>query len=454
LEVYFSSVRHEIFNFLVLKCVLGFKSTIYFPNMVDFRGRIYPLSCVSPTFSKSLRSAYVIDSVNINIPSIENSGYYKSLSKFFCLINSGSKIRDYFLILLYIEIGFLFAKSILTRGRYSLPLEDIIKLGISKSKLGGDSLPSEDFLYFTKIVCEINSIGESKGLCVSDITIHKDATASGYQNFGLILGYKKSLKFFNLEGDSWCDTYWFIIDQVLLKMFGSGLLTDEDFSRISLFVNRKTLKKPIMTAAYNVSEYSSWLYFKGSVLEEFGDLNSGILKVLRDFHLKFYKILNEELFVELFAKKEIIHKDYIFSFDGRSFDARYYKVIGSHQERIYFKKKSDKYQHNEYLSSKKPDLSKNSRDIIISVPSSLSEGYEGCYKVIKVVKTERALKANVMHFLDSNLVYYILRRPYSAYTVHDMFVVNIKNTHLLMDDINKYYSDFIPNKKYSPVIVS
>ena len=325
---------------------------------------------------------------------------------------------------------------------------------MSKSELGGGGLPSEDFLYFTKILFEINSIASSRSLCVSDITIHKDATASGYQNFGLILGYNKSLKFFNLEGDSWYDTYWFIIDQVLLKMFASGLITDEDFLKISLFVNRKTLKKPIMTAAYNVSEYSSWLYFKGSVLEEFGDLNTGIFKVLRDFHLKFYKILNEELFMELFSKKEITNKDYIFSFDGRSFDARYYKVMGSHQERIYFKKKSDKYQHNEYLASTRPDLSKNSRDIIIPVPSGLSGGYEEYYKVIKVVKTERALKANVMHFLDSNLVYYILRRPYSAYTVHDMFVVNIKNTHLLMDDINNYYSGFIPNKTYSPVIVS
>ena len=56
----------------------------------------------------------------------------------------------------------------------------------------------------------------NKGEVDVNTILFKDATASGLQNFGLIYGYKREkMKFLNLEGEDWCDTYQYIIEKFL-----------------------------------------------------------------------------------------------------------------------------------------------------------------------------------------------------------------------------------------------
>jgi len=47
--------------------------------------------------------------------------------------------------------------------------------------------------------------------------IFKDATSSGLQNYGILLGYKKEkLKYININNkNSFCDTYLYLINKFL-----------------------------------------------------------------------------------------------------------------------------------------------------------------------------------------------------------------------------------------------
>jgi hypothetical protein len=64
------------------------------------------------------------------------------------------------------------------------------------------------------------------------------------------------------------------------------------------------------------------------------------------------------------------------------------------------------------------------------------------------IASERAQEANNMHYLDAQLVKDMLQK-FDLITVHDCFGVRLSELHLLMDEINVYYSNKIKLKTYS-----
>jgi hypothetical protein len=63
------------------------------------------------------------------------------------------------------------------------------------------------------------------------------------------------------------------------------------------------------------------------------------------------------------------------------------------------------------------------------------------YKIEKDSKsTLRAQEANNMHFLDAQLVRHILKR-FDVICIHDCFGMRLCELHLVMDEINNYYSE-------------
>ena len=109
-----------------------------------------------------------------------------------------SGLRAYFLILHYIEIGKLFIKSLLNKLNYKINTADIIKLGMESDP---SALIKEDLLYYALVDASLkNFIANNDYIYSCNLIIHKDATASGLQNFGLILGYKRPLSDYNLSG--------------------------------------------------------------------------------------------------------------------------------------------------------------------------------------------------------------------------------------------------------------
>jgi hypothetical protein len=66
--------------------------------------------------------------------------------------------------------------------------------------------------------------------------------------------------------------------------------------------------------------------------------------------------------------------------------------------------------------------------------------------------THTALEANNMHYLDAELVKYLMHK-YEILTIHDCFGIRLCELHLVMDSINDYYSDIIKKPTYSIHII-
>lgn len=66
--------------------------------------------------------------------------------------------------------------------------------------------------------------------------------------------------------------------------------------------------------------------------------------------------------------------------------------------------------------------------------------------------TETASEANNMHYLDAQLVKTILNK-FEMITVHDCFGIRLCELHLMMDEINSYYSKKIGKNTYSIHII-
>jgi hypothetical protein len=69
-------------------------------------------------------------------------------------------------------------------------------------------------------------------------------------------------------------------------------------------------------------------------------------------------------------------------------------------------------------------------------------------------KTKQALPANYIHHLDSELITYISQKMRCLY-IHDAFIIDIFELHILMDLINEYFNIKLQSKSklYSIFII-
>jgi hypothetical protein len=61
--------------------------------------------------------------------------------------------------------------------------------------------------------------------------------------------------------------------------------------------------------------------------------------------------------------------------------------------------------------------------------------------------SQRAMEANNMHYLDAALVKHMIQK-FEILTVHDCFGIRLCELHLVMDEINNYYSNIINRPTY------
>jgi type IV secretory pathway VirD2 relaxase len=102
------------------------------------------------------------------------------------------------LIVLFIEIGKHFIEN---KGDFFIKTEDMIKSGIVNYDNQIKELEFSENLYLNKIKREIRKILEKEEED-NNILIFKDATASGLQNYGILMGYREDkLKYLNIDGD-------------------------------------------------------------------------------------------------------------------------------------------------------------------------------------------------------------------------------------------------------------
>lgn len=375
-----------------------FEKKFYLPCFIDNRGRQYYATFISPTFSKLMRYLYKFyekkDFVNL-----EKSIFFKKILKYKHTViqyNLDDK-NSYLLIVLLIEIGKFFKKT----QECFTNIETFIKLGLENFEKS--TVDGEDNMYLNTIRFCIKNLINKKDFDYN-ILIYKDATASGLQNRGIINGYKtETLKYLNLSGDSWCDTYQYIVNLFIL---------DEKYK------NRKFWKKTIMTIVYNAKWYTCFYDFvsmlRNSNIEykEFSELEKENLKKM---HLDFYKKINSEDFLKIF---------FLTKENNNTFEFKYNKweIINQKEYKINYKNFRDKY---------------------IDIEYKITEDKE---------KTKLAFYANNLHYYDAELVREILKNL-EVISIHDCFGVRLCELHILMDVVNNYYSKYHKSDNYSIFIL-
>jgi hypothetical protein len=188
----------RIIPFIILeRSIVGLR--YYLPCFMDNRGRQYLGTLLSPTFYKLFRYLYTLVGKK-DILKLKESVYYKKISKYFYLVkeyNLGEE-KMYLLIVLFIEIGKHFIEN---KGDFFIKTEDMIKSGIVNYDNQIKELEFSENLYLNKIKREIRKILEKEEED-NNILIFKDATASGLQNYGILMGYREDkLKYLNIDGD-------------------------------------------------------------------------------------------------------------------------------------------------------------------------------------------------------------------------------------------------------------
>ena len=385
-----------VFNLLNKKI---FNREYYLPCFIDNRSRHYYGTIFSPTFNKIFRymSIFVEKKEFIKL---EESKFYNKIMKHANLLDGFEldKKEIYIALVLFMEIG---KHYIELKNNCFIKVEEIIKLGIENFNKKEKKLKFEEYLYLNRIEYELIKLIKKEKININTI-IFKDATASGLQNYGIILGYKEDkLRYLNLDGDDWCDTYTYLINK---------FIEDNDMRK------RKYWKNTIMTIPYNSVWYSCFLKFLDKIREDGIDYNKMDVEKknkIKLLHKKFYENVKENVKKEFFIndKGELI----IFKY-------RKFEIVNKKEYKITYKKHRDKYTGNLYM--------------IIEDKES----------------TERAMEANNMHYLDALLVKKILEK-FDIISIHDCFGIRLCEMHLVIDEINDYYSKIIKKETYNMNII-
>jgi hypothetical protein len=390
----------KIISILVLNQDL-FDKIIYIPCFIDNRNRQYYATLISPTFYKIFRHLYILADKK-ELYNTKDSIFYNKILQYKNKITRWKleETKTYLAIVLFIEVGKHFIKS---RDEGFVKTEDIIDSGIENYTKKTRNIDFEDLLYIEKIYNTLDNILEKKPIDIN-MLIYKDATASGIQNYGIILGYKEEmLKYINIDGDDWCDTYQYIIFKFLRHV-------------TIIKIERKYWKKTIMTIPYNAEWFSCFIKFLEALREdgiEYNNLEPKEKDLIKSMHKKFYNDVKNNL------KKEFYKNE---SGNLKLFKYNKLQIVNKKDYKINYKKARDKY-----------------TDIL--------------YMIIEDKEaTQRALEANNMHYLDANLVGYISSK-FDIISIHDCFGIRLCELHLVMDKINEYYSNIIGKKTYSIHII-
>jgi len=449
-----------------------FDKNTYLPCFIDNRGRQYYGTLLSPTFNKVLRYMYEFKKKK-KFKKLEKSNFYKNIMSYAKEI-SDLKLKGknvYIAIILFIEIGKFFIKN----NNYMIKTEEIIKIGRIKYMNRDNKVDFEDLIYLNKIYEKLSDLLNHKKIN-SNMILFKDATASGLQNYGIVAGYKKDmLKYLNLNGKDWCDTYQYIVNK---------FIKDEKYKK------RKYWKSTIMTIPYNAVWFSCFRGFISAIKKDnikYSEMSDNEKKYIKKMHKEFYENVKNNVKEEFYEKNERIIENNIIRYsrienkivecitieciitekiENRIMECKViecriienienkvieWKIIecsiieeseikfiecniiqkinvefiymdwiavGMREYKINFKKIRDKY-----------------RDIVY-------------VKIYDKKASETAKEANIMHYLDALLIREILKE-FDVLGVHDCFGVRLSELHLVMDKINNYYSKIIGENTYS-----
>lgn len=423
-----SKVISQYQNIIRLKKIIEIKeldnNKVYLPFRFDFRGRLYFLSDISPTYYREIRFCM-------------NKGVYKCIKKdtkfhiLEILINNELdkyvNIIDLWKLYSFSEKNILIKYSIIwilvsiaevnkVKLGKEINFEIFVKEGIkivesyfSNYKSIKDIYDIYDLIkikYYISILDEIN-----KDIYVSWL-ISKDATASCYQHLIKILGSKdsESLKWCNLKSlDTWFDTYSYIIEN-FNKKIKSECLSIDDISKI---FSRKTLKRVIMTENYGASMRTCIKYFTSSFSFEKYTLEQQ-KEIISIFKL-FYNYLTTDNSILRKSSSEIVeYFSNVLNSDGNIIstlkdDSKIYHIYYKHNI-----KQIEIYLYNKRYTKQERLLT----------------------STIDMKKIKNAIRANYVQSIDAALVRWYLCEI-RGITIHDCFMIDYLNTTFLIAKLNE-----------------
>lgn len=397
----------------------------YVQHIVDFRGRIYSNSILSPTFNKIIRPLICFEQ-EINEMETISSEYYKKLSK----ILEISDIEDYYRALIKIDIGKLYSKDIIKENKKtSISVKEFIEKAdeiIKRNSVKRDELDLDE-----KILLQIlldNAKRESFEPLDNYVPGLYDSTASGQQVLSKYLKVTKNKKLINLDGDEWVDTY-----EVAVNMIKEHLNKESCDENIIKNLNRKVLKPAIMTSFYNATSFTTNKNIKEKLDDSSID-NKELYKISKKIH-NFLRTDYVKSILGVNSLAEITPNEHIL----KEIDVKYYKS-STKEERIRITIEKKTMSHSYEIKTKNIEF----------LWSTTDDGYllKKKYKIDQD-KTNTAVIANIAHHLDSMVVKELCTIQ-NIYPIHDMFITNIKNKHKLYDKLNKLYNN---NKEYGLFIL-
>lgn len=406
----------KIQNILRIKNILkiDLSGKIYIPFSLDFRGRVYLESEISPTFYKEIR--YCMNKGMYDVLEckeyIYNNIINDKLNEYLYKINSIKNIDlknkpkdvNIAIIWLIISIGEI-NKSKMDK---EVKILDFINEGVAL--INNENYTSNlDFYDKIKIIQTKKIFREIENNIYIKWLISKDATASVYQHLIKTCGYKDkdSLKKCNLNSlDTWYDTYRFVIEAFENNIKRSQL-SNKTFHEI---FNRKTLKSTIMTENYSASLETCKKYFLSKIDIEKYNINEKE-EILTIFN-KFYKFISES---NIFLNQEIScilnyfkEKDYVMYINNENYDTVFLKYYKGDKKQKEFRFENKRYTYQQY---KITDIYDNPK--------------------IKI-----SIKANYIHALDSSLSRWYLSKVETV-AIHDSFFIDYLNTTYMVSLINE-----------------
>ena len=409
------SIQHKalIFEKLIEK-IKEENNFFYLPYLIDFRGRTYKLSSISPTFFKEIRECLSfsnkeekkiekdirnlenkIDSIILKYESkLENIEHYYNLKNL-------EKKKKISVIWVIISIGEIFKEKIGAK----ISIEQFIDYAIEKINNYGKNIESIEkekknkFIYHLEIIKEMDSTGYTKKL------LSKDATASVYQHLVKILGGKDtdSYKYTNLkDSETWYDTYSMIIDMWKKE---SDVLYSKNKELIDSLFNRTTLKKTMMTENYGCGRRKCWNYF----IEKIKIQNDNENKIKEIFN-SFYNYLTKNCIFKKNSKKiieEMLQRKGLIS-----------ALSDNSKANLMYIKKEIKRMNTTYDNRR-----------ITMVKAQILENSDERNHLIDKFKI--SIRANLVHFLDSSVAREIVKRI-TCIPIHDCFMVEIQDVSRLI----------------------
>lgn len=396
----------------------------YMPFLFDFRGRIYKMSGLSPTFLKEIRYCLYLGKYSdkdLNCKKLNEID--KIIIKYIKIIESNEILKKFknekikikiSIIWILISIGELYKNEM----KEEIKIEEFIEKALEKMKKKEEinELKYENRMkmkYYIKILKEMESGIYKKRL------ISKDATASVFQHLIKILGPKNenSLKYCNMNSsDTWYDTYSIIINK--WKNLNAEIL-DKIEKKDEIF-NRKNLKKVLMTENYGCGIRTAWKYFK----KEIEPLESN--DIIYKTFVEFYKYISKENI--LTKENSYLIIDYFNKLEEKKITTSDKSVI-DFTYRIILKKQIDSTYKNKRFTN---------------TIQKISEKFDKEKFIISI-------RANYVHSQDASLVREVIQKC-KIIAIHDCFMIDYLKISELILIINKamninFHSIGIENKK-------